>query len=95
MPLPTPRLSGDSKESEKEFVSRCAGSDIMNEEYPDVSQRAAVCYSIYRRAKKKQRAKGSDTDPTWDEASAEIQKTGAIVTEDTAHLIHPPSPTTP
>jgi len=67
----------------------------MNKEYPDSPQRLAVCYSILKRHKKKQRAKGSDAEPTWDEASAEIQKTGAIVTENTAHLIHPPLPIIP
>jgi len=45
MPLPTPR----GGESQSQFVSRCMGSDVMNREYPDNKQRAAVCYSQWRR----------------------------------------------
>lgn len=45
MPLPTP----NSGESQSTFVSRCMDSDVMNREYPDQKQRAAVCYSQYRR----------------------------------------------
>ena len=39
MPLPTPS-AGQSKD---DFMSQCMGNDIMNSEYPDQSQRAAVC----------------------------------------------------
>ena len=45
MPLPTP----NSGESQQAFVSRCMGSDVMNREYPEQKQRAAVCYSQFRR----------------------------------------------
>jgi len=45
MPLPTP----NSGESQSTFVSRCMGSDVMNREYPEQKQRAAVCYSQFRR----------------------------------------------
>ncbi|MDD4985568.1 MAG: HK97 family phage prohead protease [Dehalococcoidales bacterium] len=41
MPIPKPR----SDEPEDEFISRCMGDEVMNEEYPDNEQRAAVCYS--------------------------------------------------
>ena len=34
-------------ESQDEFISRCMGSDTMNNEYPDESQRAAVCYAYW------------------------------------------------
>ncbi len=45
MPLPTP----SKKEKEQEFVSRCMADEIMNNDYKDQKQRAAVCYSQYRR----------------------------------------------
>ncbi len=41
MPLP----KRGEKESRKEFMSRCMGDSNMNKEYPDQSQRAAVCMS--------------------------------------------------
>ena len=44
MPLPTPRKG----ETEQDFVSRCAGSDAMNEEFPERDQRLAVCYDLWR-----------------------------------------------
>lgn len=43
MPLPKPKPS----ESREEWMSRCMASDLMNSEYPDSSQRAAVCSSIW------------------------------------------------
>jgi hypothetical protein len=48
MPLPTPNKG----ESQDDFISRCAGSDVMNKEFPDNDQRVAVCYSQWRDAKK-------------------------------------------
>jgi len=45
MPIPKPR----SGESEKDFISRCMGDDVMVSEFPDAKQRAAVCYSQWRR----------------------------------------------
>jgi hypothetical protein len=44
MPLPTPNKG----EKEKDFVSRCMGSDVMKKEFPDQKQRAAVCYKQFR-----------------------------------------------
>lgn len=44
MPLPKP----SKKETEQEFVSRCMGDDMMNKEYKDQKQRAAICYNQYR-----------------------------------------------
>jgi hypothetical protein len=87
MPLPSPRLAGDNKESEKEFVSRCAGSEIMNKDYPDNKQRVAVCYSLYRQAVKKKRAKGSAEEPTWAESEAEIEDTGIVETESSMNVV--------
>ena len=36
-------------ESESEFISRCMASSEMNTEFPEPKQRAAVCYSYWRR----------------------------------------------
>jgi len=45
MPLPKP----NSGESQDDFMARCMASPVMNDEYPDNSQRAAVCHSQWRR----------------------------------------------
>ena len=47
-PLPSPK----DNEEQKEFISRCMGNPTMNSEYSDSKQRAAVCHSQWRRAKK-------------------------------------------
>jgi len=47
MPLPKPR----KQESEQEFVSRCMGDDMMNKDFKDQKQRAAVCYSQFKTRK--------------------------------------------
>lgn len=46
MPLPMPGKSED----EKTFVSRCMGNDTALSDFPDEKQRAAVCYSQWRKA---------------------------------------------
>lgn len=46
MPLPNPNPS----ESRKDFTDRCMGDDTMNSEYPDQSQRYAICSSQWERA---------------------------------------------
>ena len=38
-----------SGEEESEFISRCIGDSKMNSEFPDEKQRAAVCYSYWRK----------------------------------------------
>lgn len=47
MPLPTP----SSGEDQSGFVSRCMGSDTMRKEFPKQKQRAAVCYSQWRKTR--------------------------------------------
>ena len=47
MPIPKP----NSGEDEKTFISRCMGDDVMNADYPDQKQRAAVCYNSWREEK--------------------------------------------
>lgn len=41
MPIPTPR----DDEDESEFIDRCMADEVMNEDFPDESQRRAVCQS--------------------------------------------------
>jgi len=41
MPLPKPKPD----ETEDDFISRCMADDVMNTEYPDESQRAAICHN--------------------------------------------------
>ena len=57
MPLPTKK----SDESKEEFMSRCMGDDIMNSEFSDSKQRAAVCNSQFEQRKKQ---KGT---ASWDD----------------------------
>jgi uncharacterized protein YifE (UPF0438 family) len=46
MPIPSPKKS----EKQRDFVSRCMGDETMNKEFPDQKQRAAVCYSQFKKA---------------------------------------------
>ena len=45
MPIPNPKKS----EKEGDFVSRCMGDETMNKDFPDQKQRAAVCYSQFKK----------------------------------------------
>lgn len=47
MPLPTPQ----PYERENEFISRCASDDKMLAEYPNETQRLAVCYQTWKASK--------------------------------------------
>jgi len=59
MPLPSPK-----EDQEKgEFVSSCMSDPDMIKEFPDSKQRAAVCYSQHKRAKK---LKGSESLDWYD-----------------------------
>lgn len=44
MPMPKPKKN----EEKKDFLSRCMGDDVMNEDYPDNKQRYAICNQIWR-----------------------------------------------
>ena len=57
MPLPTP----NKNESNENFIDRCMGNPTMNEEYPDESQRRAVCESQWER-KDMIKAKGTSAE---------------------------------
>lgn len=47
MPLPNPKKN----EKQGDFISRCAGNDTMNKDFPNTKQRVAVCYSQWQKAK--------------------------------------------
>ena len=57
MPLPTKRTD----EPRNKFMSRCMGDSIMNTEFKDPKQRAAVCNSQFEQRKK---SKGT---ASWDD----------------------------
>ena len=57
MPLPTKRTD----EPRSKFISRCMGDEMMNSEFKDPKQRAAVCNSQFERRKK---SKGT---ASWDD----------------------------
>ena len=61
MPLPKP----SKNEKQSEFVSKCMGDSMMNKDFPDQKQRAAVCYSQFKR-----KAKASESID-WDDSSEE------------------------
>ena len=61
MPLPIP----SKNEKEKEFISRCVGNPNVNEEFPDNSQRVAVCYSQWRRSKKNDSVNSESKDRSF------------------------------
>jgi len=44
MPIPKPRPG----ENDDNFIARCMSDETMTEEYPNASQRAAVCYNALR-----------------------------------------------
>jgi len=47
MPLPRPR----PKETQKEFIGRCMGDEVMTKEFKDASQRRAVCQAQWDKRK--------------------------------------------
>lgn len=48
--MPLPKAKKGEKQSE--FVSKCMGDPMMNKDFPDQKQRAAVCYSQFKRKSK-------------------------------------------
>jgi len=50
MPIPKPN-TGEDKDK---FINRCMSNDVMKKEFPDITQRLAVCAAqIRRRGEKK------------------------------------------
>lgn len=56
MPIPKPKKN----EPKDKFISRCMANDVMNSEYPDSKQRAAVCNTSWK--EKKFNAEGETMD---------------------------------
>ena len=48
MPIPKPNAGEDHGT----FISRCMGDKVMNDDYPEQTQRAAVCYASWRKKPK-------------------------------------------
>jgi len=55
MPIPKPRKN----ENRDAFMSRCMGDPVMNQEYPEQSQRAAVCNVAWAQRDKKSKGKNN------------------------------------
>ena len=62
MPLPKP----SKNEKQSEFVSKCMGDNMMNKDFPDQKQRAAVCYSQFKR--KAKASESLDWEDSMDES---------------------------
>lgn len=79
MPIPQPR----DNESKQDFSARCMSDPVMKKEYPDSSQRIAVCLSQTRQSKSTIIEKVHDTllatnyswDDDWDEFVTELEMT--------------------
>jgi hypothetical protein len=61
MPLPKAK----KREKQSDFVSKCMGDSTMNKDFPDQKQRAAVCYSQFKR-----KAKASES-LDWEDSADE------------------------
>lgn len=48
MPIPEPKKD----ERLGAFIDRCMGTPVMNKEFPDRGQRAAICRSQFDKSKK-------------------------------------------
>ena len=62
MPLPKPKKN----EQQSEFVSKCMGDEMMNTDFPEQKQRAAVCYSQFKR--KAKASESLDWEDSMDES---------------------------
>ena len=49
MPIPSP----NKEEKKSDFISRCMGDKVMNKDFTDQKQRAAVCYQKWEEKKSK------------------------------------------
>lgn len=67
MPLPSPSQheKQGGKKGEQAFISRCMADKNIQNDFKDQKQRAAVCYSRLREAKKK-KSKGEIEAADWD-----------------------------
>lgn len=60
-----PLLKPSKNEKQSEFISKCMGDSTMNKDFPDQKQRAAVCYSQFKR-----KAKASES-LDWEDSADE------------------------
>jgi len=56
MPIPKPRKGQD----QDAFMQDCMGDPVMNKDYKDQKQRAAICYRQYSERKKKKSQASED-----------------------------------
>lgn len=49
MPIPKPRTG----EEQDKFISRCMSNDVMKEDYSDLKQRLAICFTSWRKERGK------------------------------------------
>ena len=71
MPIPTPHKGQD----EEKFMQDCMRDKVMNKDYTDQKQRAAICYRQFSTRKKNQ----SRTSASFDEIKwSDIGNDGAI-----------------
>jgi hypothetical protein len=64
--MPKPK----NDETKDEFVSRCAGDELMNSDYPEKDQQLAVCYKLWddaQKEKKSARMQGPMMDESHDD----------------------------
>ena len=47
IPIPKPAKG----EEQDKFISRCMGDKVMNKDYPEQKQRAAICYGQWKSSK--------------------------------------------
>ena len=62
MPIPTPK----PKEDQKTFISRCMSNSIMKEY--EQKQRLAICYSTWRKSKRKRSTSETKAIVEWHES---------------------------
>jgi len=62
MPIPAPH----DKEEKERFISKCMGDSVMNKEFPEQSQRYAVCLSQWKKSKEKSKA---SEEVKWEDQS--------------------------
>jgi len=64
MPLPSPR----NQEEKNKFISRCLSDDNMHKEFKNNQQRVAVCFSLYKKAKRAAETKAGEEQEeiTWE-----------------------------
>jgi hypothetical protein len=53
MPIPQPKKD----ETKSQFISRCVSDNVMSNEFPNITQRIAVCQSQWNDKDKKQTTK--------------------------------------